>query len=340
MTKKTVTTNGFALNYFVVKLEDIEKTLPTLIPKRKDVVWYVTEHWTAGAYNHGYTHYQILIGTDYILVSPDLFRWGWHGHTWRRNSYNIGISYMGMASASFPITHQMMEMSAKVKAVLKEALGLQWSQFKDHDYFSKVDGYDSLRWDTQLMLKDAEARSLGLSQESLFSRGIRYAKSYVQKGINPTMINEEPKQLPKLYPQLTGTPFKDVDPTRYSAEAIVYTYQNGLLSGHKTNFGIEFKPTEPVSREQLAVALKKLMEKSGQAKKETSDTEHPFYDVARILGEEGIINAKGHDQAGNPFFGLHEKMDFGTVIAAIVAIASKDENVLINITKKIKELGA
>lgn len=319
--RQTVTTKGRSLSYYRIDADRIFQELPLVIPRQRQPVQFVTDHWTAGAHHHAYTSYQILIGNDYILVSPDIFRWAWHGHTWKRNTYNIGVSYMAMASSKHPITDQMIRANGAVKAVLVKELGLAWAQFKDHDYFSKLDGYDSLRWDAQLMLADASARAAGLKQESVHARGVRYGKAAYQAQYMTK--KETPKVEAKpLFENLQGTPFNDVDPSRYSADAVRYVYENGLLVGHKTNEGHAFKPQDPVTREQLAVALKKVHEMQGLTEKISPDPEHEYYHVAKALHAQGLLNATGKDDMGQPTFGLHKPATYGDVLAAVLALTA------------------
>lgn len=166
--------------YTKIHVNDLEKELPKLL--KKNFQW-VTWHWTGGRYNQPSNSYQINVGEDYILVAnlltqdnPNI-----HGHTWKRNTNNLGCSFMGMWNKDFPITSKMIETGSKLNAVIKKHINLNWSQFKDHSFWAEIDGYKGLRWDINLIYKDQEARNVGRTQESLLERLIRKGNWYLSK---------------------------------------------------------------------------------------------------------------------------------------------------------------
>lgn len=164
--------------FYRIEAHEIEERLPSLLhPGRVD---WVTEHWTAGAYGVPYSDYQILVDSQYILVSSNVLAWNRHQHTWRRNTSNIGIAYMAMARAternagSYPITKEMVERAALVKAILAKRYSLPWERFFDHAYWAKRDGYPGLRWDVRFKL-------FWEQNQTIYEAGVRKARWYFQR---------------------------------------------------------------------------------------------------------------------------------------------------------------
>ena len=56
------------------------------------------------------------------------------------------------------------------------------------------------------------------------------------------------------------SPFTDIDNTVWSYEAIKKITELKLLVPFKTEYGIEFKPKQNVTREELAIALYKMLQ--------------------------------------------------------------------------------
>lgn len=136
-------------SYYRIPADEIEAGLKSVLTP--GTVEELTFHWTAGAYNHAYRAYQILIDDDYILVATDILNWYGHQHTWRRNYRNIGISFMAMANG-YPLTRIMVERGALVAAILKKYYSIRWDWILDHAFWAKLDGYPGLRWDIRLKL--------------------------------------------------------------------------------------------------------------------------------------------------------------------------------------------
>lgn len=142
--------------YWRIERKDIKKDLPQLLPRGNPNA--ITLHWTAGSYTAPYKAYQILISTNHILVSERLLDYMRHGHTWRRNTGNIGVSFMAMAGATernaghFPITPDMVEMAALTVGMLQRKYGLGKGALYDHAHWARVDGYAGLRWDATFVL--------------------------------------------------------------------------------------------------------------------------------------------------------------------------------------------
>lgn len=170
------------LKYHRIEKDEIDKHLPSLLANYQ--FKFVTGHWTAGRYNRAYSHYQLNIGNDYILLA-DLSHQGdknLHGHTWKRNSFNFGWAFMAMFDKTCPVTPQMIELCAKIMAHLKKKYNLNWEQFKEHAYWANLDGYAGLRWDVHLILNDAESKKAGKPNgELLMERIIRKANWYLTK---------------------------------------------------------------------------------------------------------------------------------------------------------------
>jgi len=163
------------LEYYKISNPEIKTVLPKILPNDINVEW-VTSHWTAGAYNHAYRHYQINVGDNYILVSTNLNSWLTHQHTWQRNFHNIGLAYMAMAK-NYPITKGMIEIGALTQAVIKDKYNLDWDKFLDHAYWANLDGYSHLRWDIRLKLNNGKT----LYEEVLEKTKWYYEKYFRQK---------------------------------------------------------------------------------------------------------------------------------------------------------------
>lgn len=153
------------LPYYKIAASNIERDLLALLKKspNKNTVQTVTEHWTAGSYTTPYKAYQILVNPNYILVSHNITNYRLHQHTAFRNTGNIAVTYMAMANGC-PVTNLQIERHALVKAILKHVYKLDWSDFKDHAHWAKVDGYWPHRWDTQLKITGGTVYSVGLSK--------------------------------------------------------------------------------------------------------------------------------------------------------------------------------
>lgn len=142
--------------YWRIERKDIKKDLPQFLPSRQ--LSAITLHWTAGSYTTPYRAYQVLIGTDHILVSENLLNFNLHQHTYRRNSSNLGVSFMAMAGATernaghFPITPDMVEMASLVVGMLQKKYNLGKGQLYDHSHWAQVDGYAGYRWDARFVL--------------------------------------------------------------------------------------------------------------------------------------------------------------------------------------------
>lgn len=68
--------------------------------------------------------------------------------------------------------------------------------------------------------------------------------------IDPELFIQQNDHVPHVPP-----PFPDVDSDRWSAEAISFVKEKGLMKGYEDG---TFKPERPVSREELAVILQRL----------------------------------------------------------------------------------
>ncbi|MEZ0374921.1 MAG: N-acetylmuramoyl-L-alanine amidase [Candidatus Sericytochromatia bacterium] len=139
--------------FYRIEAADIRAELPKLFPA--GTARYITLHWTAGGYNVPFSDYQILIGHEYILISEDMLNWSRHQHSWRRNTGNIGISFMAMANATernagpAPVTKPMIEHCALVAALIVRRYALDWFALVDHAHWAALDGYPGQRWDCQ-----------------------------------------------------------------------------------------------------------------------------------------------------------------------------------------------
>lgn len=139
--------------FYRIEAKDIRTELPKLMPAGK--AHYITLHWTAGGYDTPFADYQVLIGRDYILVSESLLNWSRHQHTWRRNTGNIGVSFMAMTNATLrnpgphPVTKTQIEHCALTVALLVRRYALDWSWLVDHAHWAAIDGYPGQRWDCQ-----------------------------------------------------------------------------------------------------------------------------------------------------------------------------------------------
>ena len=176
MTLPTTLVHG--KKYFRIEGKTLKEDLLKLLPKNIKVN-YFTQHWTAAPYNQGYPDYQILIGDTYILVSANIGDWTGHQHTWRRNTNNIGLSYMAMWNATernygkAPVTKGMLERMSASLAVLLKVYNLSPDKIKDHAFWAEVDGYKGQRWDN---------RSLSPSgnKQTLFTDSVNKSKWYLK----------------------------------------------------------------------------------------------------------------------------------------------------------------
>lgn len=166
------------VKYKKILKPDLIKQLPLYLPNA--TIDFSTGHWSAGRYNQPFSDYQSNIASDYLLItqhSPndrDTF-----SHTWRRNSFNFGFSFMAMYNKDYPVTKDMIENAAILCACMKVKYNLAWTQFKDHYFWACMDGYSDQRWDVHLIYKDQEAIKAGKPQgETLMERIIRKANWY------------------------------------------------------------------------------------------------------------------------------------------------------------------
>lgn len=236
---------------------------------------YVTCHWTAAPYNVPFNDYQINVGDDYIYVSLFATQYSSFSHTWKRNSLNLGITYMAMGGA---VTNGMYAMdirkspnmvntgSLALAAVMK-FFSLKPSQVTDHDAWSKVDGYDSYRWDNQLQLTP---------KETLFQRNL----SEAQKILTGTsvLVKDESKHIPtQAAPPVcaSDTVFADVCKKDWFADALQYLYERKVFSGTKVDNKLHFLPNEPLLRQELATILNAFLMSQGLLNNTTATS--PIY---------------------------------------------------------------
>lgn len=132
----------------------------------------ITLHWTAGDYRTTYDDYHFCVrGDGTFLQTLSIKLKG--GHTWRRNSGNIGISLCAMhPDNKSPVTAAQRETCARLVAELAGMFGLEISGtitlpelrlvggqlestgkmrrfpvVSDHATFARADGYYPDRWD-------------------------------------------------------------------------------------------------------------------------------------------------------------------------------------------------
>lgn len=116
-------------------LEDYKLYLPEL-----DSIKMVTLHATGGRYSQPFGNYQILIDEKEILVSTEIAFY-LHPHTYKRNTGNIGISFMAMYDSHNLITARQIENGAKAVAVVMKRYNINIDEVFDHAHFSKLDKY-------------------------------------------------------------------------------------------------------------------------------------------------------------------------------------------------------
>lgn len=109
----------------------------------------ITLHWSGGSHTtlSGKYHFciQFINGDAKVVQTLSLYELG--EHTWQRNTGNIGISMLGMASIKYPIMPEQIEACAKLVAELMFVLGIEEDMVQDHYHYAKLDGYTHLRWD-------------------------------------------------------------------------------------------------------------------------------------------------------------------------------------------------
>lgn len=161
MSLEKINVQGVA--YFKIDQKDIMKELPVLLNKiAKNIsVQWITAHWSAAPLNMPFKHYQVNVGDGFILIAADLGKWINHQHTWKRNTGNIGISFMAMGIGEdkdkyiIP-TENMIECFSSTQAILAKFFKIDWKRVVDHAYFAKIDGYPQDRWDIQLKMNKTE----------------------------------------------------------------------------------------------------------------------------------------------------------------------------------------
>lgn len=248
-TGKIVNVQG--LDYYWIDHEDIPSKMESFLKDAKidDIVF----HWSAGGYSTYYAFYQNLIVPGGVLVSSNYYS-GKHQHTWKRNWGQVAISFMAMAKG-FPVTDEMVEIASKVSAVLQKRYSLDWEDFKTHAHFARLDGYSSLRWDTELKWHGGQLLNHAIVDEAKMI----FTEQVILERKEPIVKESKP-----LYPGFTpsGEPLVDIDYERHWASPYIdWCVKNGILVGMDTPEGRAFKPDEPVTRSQFAVGLYKFAKK-------------------------------------------------------------------------------
>lgn len=132
-------------------------------------------HWTAGHYGQAFDDYHINIDNDGTICCSTDDLTELKSHTWHRNTGAIGISMMCCVGAiandgydadfgECPPTSEQIEMSAKVIAVLCQALGLDINSdiVMTHEEAATKDGYGpgsgdpETRWDLWYLFDSAD----------------------------------------------------------------------------------------------------------------------------------------------------------------------------------------
>jgi hypothetical protein len=307
-----VVVSGFY--YVKIKVENILKQLPVIVDsiKVKTKPKYVTWHWTAAPYDLPYNHYQVNVGEDYILVSLYMTSYSYFHHTWKRNSLNLGISYMAMGgkkragiyAQDIRKTPQMMKTGSVALAALKKAFGFEWSQVTDHDAFSKLDGYDSYRWDNQLVLRNGKTLYTSNLQEAKWI----YDSHFVDR-VTPdknhkdfqTSEKDKHKAVEHAEPVCRhNTPFEDVCNKDWYADDVQYLYDLGIVAGEGRGNKFYYNPHVAITRAEAATMVyslfrnKKLFREipvSLMLFKDVSATSY-YRDAVETLFRTGIMQGK------------------------------------------------
>lgn len=172
------------LDYFRIKSEDILNINYLSNATANNKPNKITQHWTAGRYEQAFSDYQILIASDYILVSVKPLEYRKHQHTWKMNTGNIGISYMAMLNRNTcPVTDAMIENMSKVVAVLVKVYNIDWKQVRDHKYYSDNSIPDNYGSEKRIDVS-AERRIIDATTketDDILNISIRKAKWYYDK---------------------------------------------------------------------------------------------------------------------------------------------------------------
>lgn len=253
-------------HYVKIKKEDILDQVPAVLASIQggSKPNWVTFHWTAGSYEFPYKSYQINVNEGYILLALYATHYGYYGHTWKRNSGNLGISYNAMGGGKIGSMYAydirkkpgMIETGSLVLAAVMKHFGLKPYQITDHDAWSKKDGYDSYRWDNQLILSNGKT----LFQTNLERALQIMSQEEKEPEVKPDQNHENVKDADHVCEN--ETPFDDVCSKDWFADAVQFVADEGLMIGMKTkDGGHEFKPNKPLTRAEFSVALEKLYKK-------------------------------------------------------------------------------
>lgn len=257
---ETVKINGYLyhkvknpkdLKHFLVK-GTMTNSLGQKIPVTESVL-----HWAGSSYTGYSEHYQINICFDpktkehFLLVADEshFLNPSVHSHTWRRNAGKIGISFICMFDTKkFPVTEFMMILAAEAHVELAKFYNFPVSNLFDHQDYAKLDNYEGLRWDCELKLD---------KNETVSSRTYRYAQEYANKS-NDIQVKYIKPEIVKTVIK-TSTVFTDVFKEDWYSKAIEYLEQKNILEGFKENSKRLFKPTNNITRIDVARMLVQIV---------------------------------------------------------------------------------
>jgi hypothetical protein len=223
---------------------------------------YITGHWTAAPNDIPFKSYQINVGRDYILVALYAMEYEYYSHTWKRNSDNLGYSYMSMGGGNVgggryrDDVRKDDEMVETGSILLASLIGMFPSaKVTDHAAWASKDGYTGQRWDNRAVLSN------GLT---LYQQNIKRAKEIMtEQAQQPPQDNEREKAVEKAGDvSASDTIFDDVNKSMWFADAVEFIHELGVMTGTKRkNGGHLFKPHDPLTRAEFATALVALYEK-------------------------------------------------------------------------------
>ena len=225
-------------NYFKFKNNDIEsfkKTLPAKLDLNR-----ITLHWSAGSYTMPYSHYAINIGNIDTWVCDDMNNWHNHSHSWKDNTQNLGLAFLGMANSDYKILDIQIETMINYLTEICKKYNLPVNKIYSHADRARLFGYYPDRVDIEINYKGMLLTN--------------YIKNKVAENLKQKEIPKQEIEVKKI-----PTIFNDVFYNNWYAEPILKCNTLNLMTGNIINNKKVFRPLDLITRGEVIASVDKVL---------------------------------------------------------------------------------